>query len=91
MFAPHIIYALVCLSLALKEIRPSKADGNDALNTSDVWTPGGGQFNRGRRDNEAGQGGRGEVRRRRRKRLECVHEWARTEVRGQGKRNGKKT
>lgn len=46
----------MCLSLALKEIRPSKADGNDALNTSDVWTPGGGQFNRGRRENEAGQG-----------------------------------
>lgn len=45
LFAPHIIYAPVCLSLALKEIRPSKADGNDALNTSDVWTPSGGEFN----------------------------------------------
>lgn len=65
LFAAHIIYAPVYLSLALKEIRPSKADGNDALNTSDVWTPRRAEFNRGRRENEAGHSGGGEVRRRR--------------------------
>lgn len=80
LYAPHIIYAPVCLSLALKEIRPSKADGNDTLNTSDVWTPSGSEFNRGRSENEAGHGGRSEVRRTGKR----SHEWAGTEVEGPG-------